>query len=379
MDWAWNVDPSRRRSRDVPTAHTTVMAVEAAAYHGDGSPPPGRLPAEDPRADRGRARTSGTGVRSTRPATSRATARRDGRAIRRYLDDVHHAGDDVARSDRGNDRRPGVQLAVELTPDCRPSRSRSLVGDGLPLAVQLVGERWCEDDAPCGRGDAGGSRSLSSVGRFRYDGPHVVRGRTRHPVRRQPLLALNKPAGWPTTHFEGNEETVDRLAKAYLKEKYKKPGNVFLGVVHRLDKPVSGSLLFARTSKAAARLSEQFREGAVEKVYWAVVEDQARVADAGAPWLVPTPVPSKTGSRRTNRAARRGGPNGHARGAVRATLFQVRGRHDGLTWLELRPHTGRKHQLRVQLASRGCPIYGDEKYGSDHAVRPRDRRFTPAA
>src|SRR5947207_11009249 len=85
-------------------------------------------------------------------------------------------------------------------------------------------------------------------------------------------LALNKPAGWPTTHFDGKDETVDRLAKSYLKEKYGKPGNVFLGVVHRLDKPVSGVLLFARTSKAAARLSEQFREGAVEKVYWAVIE-----------------------------------------------------------------------------------------------------------
>src|SRR5437764_1381712 len=85
-------------------------------------------------------------------------------------------------------------------------------------------------------------------------------------------LALNKPAGWPTTHFDGKDETVDRLVKSYLKEKYGKPGNVFLGVVHRLDKPVSGVLLFARTSKAAARLSEQFREGAVEKNYWAVVE-----------------------------------------------------------------------------------------------------------
>src|SRR3954451_23492827 len=85
-------------------------------------------------------------------------------------------------------------------------------------------------------------------------------------------LALNKPAGWPTTHFDGKDETVDRLVKAYLKEKYGKPGNVFLGVVHRLDKPVSGVLLFARTSKGAARLSEQFRDNLVEKVYWAVVE-----------------------------------------------------------------------------------------------------------
>src|SRR5262249_14128384 len=87
-------------------------------------------------------------------------------------------------------------------------------------------------------------------------------------------LHVNKRAGWPTTHFDGKEETVDRLAKSYLKEKYGKPGNVFLGVVHRLDKPVSGVLLFARTSKAAARLSEQFREGIVEKNYWAVMESK---------------------------------------------------------------------------------------------------------
>src|SRR5206468_5955376 len=95
------------------------------------------------------------------------------------------------------------------------------------------------------------------------------------------LLAVNKPSGWPTTHFDGSEETVDRLAKAYLKEKYQKPGNVFLGVVHRLDKPVSGVLAFARTSKAAARLGEQFREATVEKTYWAVVPVAPALHDAG--------------------------------------------------------------------------------------------------
>jgi 23S rRNA pseudouridine1911/1915/1917 synthase len=86
------------------------------------------------------------------------------------------------------------------------------------------------------------------------------------------LVAVNKPCGWPSAHFDGQTETVDRLVKDYLREKYNKPGNVFLGVVHRLDRPVSGVLVFARTSKAAARLSEQFRENAVEKTYWAVTE-----------------------------------------------------------------------------------------------------------
>src|SRR5581483_4798833 len=95
-----------------------------------------------------------------------------------------------------------------------------------------------------------------------------------------------KPAGAPSTHFQGGEETVDRAVKHYLKEKYRKPGNVFLGVVHRLDKLVSGVLLFARTSKGAARLSEQFREGSVEKVYWAVVEGEvATPAGSLEDWL----------------------------------------------------------------------------------------------
>ena len=85
-------------------------------------------------------------------------------------------------------------------------------------------------------------------------------------------LAVVKPCGIACAHFQGDEQTLDRQVKQYLKEKYKKAGNVFLGIVHRLDKPVSGVMLFARTSKAAARFSEQFREGTIDKIYWAVVE-----------------------------------------------------------------------------------------------------------
>lgn len=193
-------------------------------------------------------------------------------------------------------------------------------------------------------------------------------------------LVLNKPAGWPTTHFDGTEETVDRLAKAYLKEKHGKPGNVFLGVVHRLDKPVSGVLLFARTSKAAARLSEQFREGMVEKVYWAIVEAPAKPTDRG-PWAFADSGALEDWLKKDDPTHRIEVVPPHTPGAQFARLlFSVRGRHDGLTWLELRPHTGRKHQLRVQLASRGRPIYGDAKYGSDrpfgHAIALHARRLT---
>jgi 23S rRNA pseudouridine1911/1915/1917 synthase len=182
------------------------------------------------------------------------------------------------------------------------------------------------------------------------------------------VVGLNKPSGWPTAHYDGSEETVDRLVKSYLKEKYHKPGEVYLGVVHRLDKPVSGAMVFARTSKAAARLSEQFRDGAVEKVYWAVVECAPRLpddhpwarADAGSldDWLL-----HDDAAKRVRVVAA-----GTAGAKPARLLFQVRGRHAGLTWVELRPHTGRKHQLRVQLAARGCPIYGDRKYGSAHPL-----------
>jgi 23S rRNA pseudouridine1911/1915/1917 synthase len=169
------------------------------------------------------------------------------------------------------------------------------------------------------------------------------------------LLGLNKPSGWPTTHFDGTEETIDRLARAYLKEKYHKPGNVFLGVVHRLDKAVSGVLLFARTSKAATRLSRQFREGTVEKVYWAVVEGELpKTAGSLEDWL------RKDEEARRVEVVEQGSPGGR-----QALLhFTRRAVHDGLTLVEVRPQTGRTHQLRVQLAHHGHPIYGDARYGS---------------
>ncbi len=168
------------------------------------------------------------------------------------------------------------------------------------------------------------------------------------------VLAVNKPSGWPSTHFqEGGEETVDRAAKAYLKEKYQKPGNVFIGIVHRLDKVVSGVLLFARTSKAAARLSDQFRQGSIEKVYWAIVDGKVeKQAGSLEDWLLKV-------DKRVEVVAPL------LPGAKQALLhFQKKGSHGDLTWLEVRPQTGRTHQLRVQLAHHGYPIIGDARYGS---------------
>jgi len=170
-------------------------------------------------------------------------------------------------------------------------------------------------------------------------------------------LAVLKPAGRVSAHFQGGEPTMDVLVKEYLKLRYKKPGKVFLGVVHRLDRPVSGVLMFARTSKAAARLSEQFREGSIEKVYWAIVEgDVQKPAGTLEDWLL------KDEERRRVEIV-----EPRDKGARQSLLhYQRLGSRGGLTWLEVRPQTGRTHQLRVQLAHHGHPIYGDAKYGAVH-------------
>lgn len=201
------------------------------------------------------------------------------------------------------------------------------------------------------------------------------------------LVALNKPSGWPTAHAGEGEPTLDRLVKDYLKEKYAKPGNVFLGVVHRLDKPVSGVLLFARTSKAAARLAEQFRHGTIEKVYWAVVDGDWPHRKSGGGWRVdgestkpstlhppPSTLSAEAGTLEdwlAHSGSRVEVVAPGTPGAQHAVLhYYQKTKHNARTLLELRPQTGRKHQLRVQLASRGFPVYGDRKYGSRESLGP---------
>lgn len=172
-------------------------------------------------------------------------------------------------------------------------------------------------------------------------------------------LAIYKPAGYLTTGYDGGEETLDRQVKAYIKEKFNKPGNVFLGVVHRLDRPVSGVLLYARNSKAAGRLAEQFRESVVNKEYWAIVSGQ--VTPTSATWENWLWKDTMLG---TVQAVKFGTP-----GAKLARLdYTVRAADEHHSWVEVHPRTGRTHQIRVQLASRGYPIIGDERYGSKEKI-----------
>ncbi len=169
------------------------------------------------------------------------------------------------------------------------------------------------------------------------------------------LLAVAKPAGLPTMGVQADRPSLLSLAKQDLKRRHGKPGNVYLGVVSRLDAPVTGVVLMARTSKAARRLNEQFRARSVEKVYWAVVEGRVRAA-AGecVDWV---------GADQRHRRMRIVGPA--LAGAKEARLvFRRLQRLGQESLLEVRLETGRKHQIRLQMAHLGHPVLGDRKYGS---------------
>src|SRR5436309_4677593 len=178
-------------------------------------------------------------------------------------------------------------------------------------------------------------------------------------------LAVNKPAGLPSQGDESGDESLVDVVTRYLKERYGKPGNVYVGLLHRLDRPTSGVVLLAKTSKAAGRLSAQFRAGSIAKMYWAIVEG-APLEDEGE-WI------DRLGKdRRLNRA--RLLPGGDPEGKEARVSFRVIERRADSTKLELRPRTGRSHQLRVQLARRGLPILGDAKYGARTRIFALDGR-----
>ncbi|WP_033316648.1 RluA family pseudouridine synthase [Pontibacter roseus] len=169
------------------------------------------------------------------------------------------------------------------------------------------------------------------------------------------VLVVNKPAGLLVHGDETGDECLADIAKLYLKEKYNKPGNVFVGVVHRLDRPVSGVVLLAKTSKALTRLNELFRSKKTIKTYWAVVHNKPAVEQQTlVHWLI------KDSSRNVTKAYARENSNGQ-----RSELsYRLISQHQKSYLLEVNPITGRPHQIRVQLASMNCPIAGDLKYGA---------------
>lgn len=169
------------------------------------------------------------------------------------------------------------------------------------------------------------------------------------------MLAVAKPPGIATMGVPADTLSLLDVAKQYIKQKYDKPGNVYLGCVSRLDAPVTGVLLIARTSKAAARLTEQFRSNKVDKVYWAVVEGTPDLLEGTCiDW-----VRKDERHRKMHIAASSNPEAKEARLSYRA----LQAVPDG-TLLEVRLETGRKHQIRLQLAHRELPIVGDRKYGA---------------
>lgn len=170
------------------------------------------------------------------------------------------------------------------------------------------------------------------------------------------LIIVNKQAGEIVQGDKTGDTPLSDIVKDWLKEKHNKPGNVYLGVVHRLDRPVSGVVLFAKTSKALPRLNKMFAEhDKVSKTYWAIVQNRPQMPKGTLThWL------TRQEKNNTARAYDREVP-----GAKKAVLdYELIASGDRYHLLEIHLHTGRHHQIRCQLAKMGCPIKGDLKYGA---------------
>ena len=169
------------------------------------------------------------------------------------------------------------------------------------------------------------------------------------------IIVVNKTSSEIVQGDKTGDTPLSEMVKQYLKEKYNKPGNVFIGVTHRLDRPVSGLVVFAKTSKALPRLNEMFRNGEVKKTYWAIVKECPKETEGElVHYLVHNEKQNKSYAY-----------DKEVKNSKKAVLhYKLIGHSQNYYLLEVDLKTGRHHQIRCQLAKMGCPIKGDLKYGS---------------
>jgi len=170
------------------------------------------------------------------------------------------------------------------------------------------------------------------------------------------LLVVEKPINIPVCEDESGDLDLLTILKNYIKEKYYKPGNVYLGLVHRLDRPVGGIMVFAKTSKAASRLSEQIRDNKLEKVYFAVTQNRVKDSDTLEDYLIKDSKKNMTYV------------TDKKNGKYACLDYKCIGYENNLSLVKIHLHTGRSHQIRVQFSSRGFPLVGDAKYNRNSVI-----------
>ena len=172
------------------------------------------------------------------------------------------------------------------------------------------------------------------------------------------IIIVSKRSGEIVQGDKTGDEPLSETVKQYIKAKYQKPGNVFLGVVHRLDRPVSGLVVFAKTSKALSRLNNMFRDGEVHKTYWAIVKNTPPYEEGElVNWIVRNEKQNKSYAY-----------DHEVKNSKKAILrYKLMGHTDRYSLLEIHLLTGRHHQIRCQLSKMGCPIKGDLKYGAQRS------------
>ena len=168
------------------------------------------------------------------------------------------------------------------------------------------------------------------------------------------IIIVNKIPGEIVQGDKTGDKPLVEIVREYLKEKYSKPGNVFCGVVHRLDRPVGGLVVFAKTSKALTRLNEMFREGRVHKTYWAISRNRPAQPQGRLTHYITT-------VEKNNKSTAHKSPVSNSKEA--RLSYRLICESDRYNLIEVKLETGRKHQIRVQLSAIGCPIRGDLKYG----------------